>query len=362
MKLVFLGIPGSGKSTQGNLLAKKYSIPYLSTGDIFRAIAKENTSIGEFIRDTMVQGHLIPDAKTIEVVHEYLSRPEYAKGYILDGFPRTIEQAQKYTDTIDNVLYLTLSDEVALKRLNSRQDVSRTDDTQNIIKKRLQVFHAQTKPVIEYYQNKDKLLIVDGEKPIEEIHSAILEKLGPKKKIITLVGLPGAGKSEAARFFNTKKIPIIEFGDVERIINERKLENTNEVHRAIRNELRKKYGMKAFAFLNQQKIQSALQHSDTVVIENMRSWEEYEFIKHAFAPADVCIVSIFSPKAIRYERMKNRKKRKHVGGVDRDISELIETNMGPTIAFADYMIENSTTVTNFRQKLESIYKTISKRS
>ena len=104
MKLVIIGIQGAGKSTQGNLLSKQLKIPYLSTGHIFRQIAKEKTALGRYIKETLNAGFLIPDEKTIPIVDEYLSRPEYHYGYILDGFPRTLKQAKKFRNHIDKVI------------------------------------------------------------------------------------------------------------------------------------------------------------------------------------------------------------------------------------------------------------------
>lgn len=114
MKIVLIGIQGSGKSTQGNLLSEKLGIPYLSTGHIFRNIAKEHTPMGRYIKEVMNAGYLIPDKKTLKIVSEYLSRPEYEKGYILDGFPRTIAQAKAFGNGTDKVLYLEVSDKEAL--------------------------------------------------------------------------------------------------------------------------------------------------------------------------------------------------------------------------------------------------------
>ena len=90
MKLIIIGIQGAGKSTQGNLLKKKLGVPYLSTGHIFRELAKERSQLGRYIKETMNAGYLIPDEKTLEIVSEYISRPEYQKGYILDGYPQTL--------------------------------------------------------------------------------------------------------------------------------------------------------------------------------------------------------------------------------------------------------------------------------
>src|SRR5258707_3985787 len=120
MKIVLLGIQGSGKSTQGNLLHKKCDLPSLSTGHIFRELAKEHTPQGRYIKETMNAGYLIPDKKTLEIVSEYLHRPHYQKGYILDGFPRTVTQAEEFENGIQMVIYLHVSDKEALWRLSYR--------------------------------------------------------------------------------------------------------------------------------------------------------------------------------------------------------------------------------------------------
>src|SRR6266566_4396995 len=120
MKIVLLGIQGSGKSTQGNLLHKKLGVPYLTTGHIFRELAKEHTPQGRYIKETMNAGYLIPDKKTLEIVLEYLRRPQYQRGYILDGFPRTLGQAEAFENGINMVIYLHVSDREALRRLSYR--------------------------------------------------------------------------------------------------------------------------------------------------------------------------------------------------------------------------------------------------
>jgi adenylate kinase len=125
MKLVLIGIQGSGKSTQGNLLSKQLKIPYLSTGHIFREIAKEKTPLGRFVKETLNAGFLIPDEKTVPIVEEYLSRPEYKTGYILDGFPRTLKQVKQYRNNVDKVIYLDVPEKDALWRIAFRNDASR---------------------------------------------------------------------------------------------------------------------------------------------------------------------------------------------------------------------------------------------
>src|SRR5205085_4865653 len=128
---------GAGKSTQGNLLSEKLHLPYLSTGHIFREMAKEKTQVGRYIKETLNAGYLIPDDKTIEIVEEYLSKPDYDKGYILDGFPRTITQAKSFTNGVDAVVYLHVTDKEALWRLSYRNDTTREDETLAGIRKRI---------------------------------------------------------------------------------------------------------------------------------------------------------------------------------------------------------------------------------
>ncbi len=176
MKIVIIGIQGAGKSTQGNLLSEKLGLPYLSTGHIFREMAKEKTPLGRYIKEVMTAGYLIPDDKTLEIVSDYLHRPEYAKGYIIDGFPRTTTQAEAFENGIDHVVYLKVSDEEAKKRLNLRND-GREDETPAALNRRIESFHKFTEPVLDFYRAKDELFEVNGEKTIEDINKEILEKI-----------------------------------------------------------------------------------------------------------------------------------------------------------------------------------------
>ncbi len=175
MKLILIGIQGAGKSTQGNLLSKALGIPYLSTGHIFRTIAQEKTHVGRYIKETMNAGFLIPDEKTLEIVQEYLLRPEYNKGYIMDGFPRTVTQAEAFQNGINKAIYLKVSDKEALWRLAGREDADREDNTIQALMKRINLFHEFTEPVIEFYRKKGQLVEIDGEKSIEEIFAHIME-------------------------------------------------------------------------------------------------------------------------------------------------------------------------------------------
>ncbi len=178
MKIILIGIQGSGKSTQGNLLKDKLGIEYLSSGHIFRQMAKEKTILGRYMKETLNAGALVSDEKTIPIIEEYLAKPEYQKGYILDGFPRTTKQAEDFSNGVDKVVYLKVSDKEALWRLSGRVDEGvREDNTLVAIRKRIQLFHDLTEPVIEFYRQKGNLIEVDGEREIDEIHNEIMSHL-----------------------------------------------------------------------------------------------------------------------------------------------------------------------------------------
>lgn len=179
MNIILLGVQGSGKSTQGNLLSNHFNVPYFSTGQIFRQLANEDTELGREIKEMMTKGYLIPDDKTLEIVKDYLSRPEYQKGFIIDGFPRNISQAQSFPARVDKVVFVNVSDEEARRRIEARNNDKevRPDDTEEAITRRINIFHESTKPLLEYYRNKGKLIEVNGEQSVEEIQEEILGKL-----------------------------------------------------------------------------------------------------------------------------------------------------------------------------------------
>lgn len=372
MKLVLLGIQGSGKTTQGNLLSKQLKIPYLSTGHIFRELAKEKTYLGRYIKETINAGILVPDEKTIQIVNDYLSRPEYKRGYILDGFPRTINQAKKFKNDVDKVIYLKISPKEALWRLFHRNDNDREDETSAAIRNRIELFFKYTEPVIDYYKKEKKLLEVDGSRSIKEVNEEILKSIGKQlvknhiiswkkkqKAIIAIVGLPGSGKTEAAKFFLEKGLPVISFGKIiNDYVNRHKLDHTEDVHKKIRENLRVQYGKAALAILNEEKIRQALEKNMIVVIDGMRSWEEYLYLKEKFPQVCVTILALYADKQIRYQRLSKRKERNKLLGEERDINELIGTNMGPTIAYADFLVKNNFSLQEFRDKLEHVYRTI----
>lgn len=181
MKIILIGIQGSGKSTQGNMLSKKLKVPYLSTGHILRDLAHEKSRLGRYIKETINAGVLVPDSRMIPIVEEYLKKDEYHKGFILDGFPRTIGQAKVFSSDIDRVIYLNVSDKEALWRLSYREEdeaaEDREDETLLAIRKRIEIFHEYTKPVLEYYRKKKILIEINGEQPIDAVDTEILQKL-----------------------------------------------------------------------------------------------------------------------------------------------------------------------------------------
>lgn len=182
MRIIIMGIQGSGKSTQGVKLAKKLKVPYLSSGHIFREMAKEKTKWGRYVKETMSAGVLIPDKKTVPIVHEYLEKPEYQAGFILDGFPRTLYQVKHFKHKPDLVIYLDVSDKEALWRLAYRNDLVREDETVAAVRKRIELFHKVTKPVLTFYRRRRLLAEIDGEQKIEQVHKNIMNHISEIRK------------------------------------------------------------------------------------------------------------------------------------------------------------------------------------
>lgn len=180
MKLVLIGIQGAGKSTQGKLLSEKTGLPYLSSGHIFRQMARSKSKLGRWLKETMNAGVLIPDEKTIEVVSEYLQKPEYDKGFIIDGYPRTLAQAKAFSDGTEKAIFIDVSDKEALWRISGRDD-NRDDETLKAIRKRIELFHEATGEVLDFYRKKGLLITVDGEQSVDGVFEEIVQKLDLEK-------------------------------------------------------------------------------------------------------------------------------------------------------------------------------------
>ncbi len=213
MKIIMLGAPGAGKGTQAKKIADKYQIPHISTGDIFRANIKEGTELGKKAKSYMDQGQLVPDELTLELIMDRFQNPDCENGYVLDGFPRTIPQAEALTEalakkgeTIDYAINVEVPDENIINRMGGRRAclacgstyhivyaptrvegicdrcgeklVLRDDDKPETVKNRLNVYHNQTQPLIDYYSKQGKLAEVDGTQSMEDVFNAIVKILG----------------------------------------------------------------------------------------------------------------------------------------------------------------------------------------
>ena len=205
MNLVFLGPPGAGKGTQAEIVCKALNIPHISTGDMFRKAMREGTPTGLEAKAYIDQGKLVPDSVTIAMVKERLSEDDCKNGYLLDGFPRDLHQAEALAEfsQLDAVVNIAVADERLIDRLSGRRFcpkcngtfhvsiigdakacpncgaelVQRADDNPATIANRLSVYHAQTSPLTAYYANKGLLKEVNGDLPMEEVSAAILKAL-----------------------------------------------------------------------------------------------------------------------------------------------------------------------------------------
>jgi adenylate kinase len=182
MNMILLGPPGSGKGTQGHLLSQRYSIPEISTGHILRAAVQAETALGEIAKSYMSRGALVPDDIVIGIVKERLSQADTAPGFILDGFPRTVGQAEalgrmlaEMNRAIEYVISIDVPEEELLKRLAGRRSMEgRQDDSEEAIRHRLEVYQKDTEPLIAYYRQQHLLHLVHGVGTIEEIFQRIV--------------------------------------------------------------------------------------------------------------------------------------------------------------------------------------------
>jgi adenylate kinase len=213
MRIIMLGAPGAGKGTQAKKIAARYSIPHISTGDIFRANIKDGTELGKKAKTYMDQGLLVPDELVVDLVVDRVNQEDCANGYVLDGFPRTIPQAESLDkaltemgQSIDYAINVEVPDENIVQRMSGRRAcvncgatyhivyaptkkenvcdtcegelILRDDDKPETVQKRLKVYHDQTQPLIDYYTEKNKLVEVDGTIDIEKVFDAIVKILG----------------------------------------------------------------------------------------------------------------------------------------------------------------------------------------
>ena len=213
MKIIMLGAPGAGKGTQAKMIAEKYGIPHVSTGDIFRANIKNGTELGMEAKKYMDQGQLVPDELTVKILLDRVAQDDCKNGYVLDGFPRTIPQAEvldkaltELGDAIDFAIDVNVPDENIVKRMSGRRAclscgttyhiehippkkegicdkcgqelVLRDDDKPETVLNRLKVYHDQTQPLIEFYTKKNILMSVDGSKDMKEVFADIVAFLG----------------------------------------------------------------------------------------------------------------------------------------------------------------------------------------
>jgi adenylate kinase len=172
-RLIFLGPPGAGKGTQAQIISENHQIPHVSTGDILRAAVAQQTPLGKQAQDYMNRGELVPDVLILGLIQDRLSYEDTINGWILDGFPRNVHQAAfleellvKLEQNADCVLNLAVPDEVLVSRLLARK---RKDDNESTIRRRLEVYHQDTVPVIDFYQQRETLKTIDGDRTMEEV-------------------------------------------------------------------------------------------------------------------------------------------------------------------------------------------------
>jgi adenylate kinase len=196
MRLILLGPPGAGKGTQASNLVKKYGIVQLSTGDLLRSAGAAGTPVGLHAKEIMARGELVPDDIVVEIVAERIAQPDACKGFILDGFPRTVPQAEaldrmlaRHGIELDAVIELRVDEEALVRRIESRiaemqkrGEPLRPDDNPDVLHKRLMAYRAQTAPLIAFYADKGTLQTVDGMVGIDDVAKAIEQVLAEREQ------------------------------------------------------------------------------------------------------------------------------------------------------------------------------------
>jgi adenylate kinase len=181
-----LGPQGAGKGTQAKRIAAEYGLPHISTGEMFRAAIAEKSELGKQVEPLLAAGLLVPDDVTIDLIRQRLREDDAAEGFVLDGFPRNLAQAEALDELLsgigrrlDAMLYLELPDEVATERLLKRAvDENRRDDTPEVIAGRLRTYHEQTEPIVEHYRVTGRLVPLHAERTIDEVWTEIQAALG----------------------------------------------------------------------------------------------------------------------------------------------------------------------------------------
>jgi adenylate kinase len=182
MRMLLIGAPGAGKGTQAKLIAERFHIAHISSGDLLRMHVEENTTIGRAAKEYLAKGDLVPDAIVMDMLRKPVVAASRAGGYVLDGFPRTVEEAKAAYETaselgvaVEVAVYLDVPTEELTRRLLARGRGK--DDTPEVIEHRLQVFEAKTRPMLDYYAEREELITVNGARPVREVFWSITVQL-----------------------------------------------------------------------------------------------------------------------------------------------------------------------------------------
>lgn len=175
LRVLVTGSQGSGKSTQAVLLAQDLGVPYIQVGEILRDISLvEDSKTAQMIKDTLSKGELLPAQLIVQIMNNRLSQPDCQKGFVLDGYPRNVQDVKNFNQNLDRVVNLKISETESVKRLLER---GRADDTRKLIRERLANYHAETEPILQIFKNKGILVEIDGEREIDDIHQDIIKLL-----------------------------------------------------------------------------------------------------------------------------------------------------------------------------------------